>query len=131
MFVEGLTANWQRAREAYFPGGPTTRDEKFVWNWTRLARTEDVKSVLESVTDFTSNTALEWQRYHPEWVRAALKDAVAVAVNELRQAKRDKRAERRRKRLTGRRYVNGRRVYTPLRGRPPKKGPPSVKVAHL
>jgi hypothetical protein len=123
MFVEALTLNWQRAREAYMPDGPTTRDERFVWNAIRMARSEDVRSILEAVTDFKSRPnadpdewftlpgmAEAWLKAHPEWARGNIAPVVAEAVNDLRTFKRDRRAENARKRYTSRSYGHRRTV---------------------
>lgn len=40
--MEALTANWWRARDVFMPNGPTTRDERYVWEALRRARTEDI-----------------------------------------------------------------------------------------
>lgn len=44
-FIGALTENWWRARDAFMPTGPKTRDERYVWEALRRARTEDVSAL--------------------------------------------------------------------------------------
>jgi hypothetical protein len=112
MFTEALTANWWRARDAYMPDGPKTRDERYVWEALRLARTDDVRAVLESTTG-NPKVIPAWLGWHPTWVRALMVDAVGKAVHVLRQAKRDRRAMWRRDRYTSRSHGKRRSVRRP------------------
>lgn len=66
-FVEALTANWWRARDAYMPDGPKTRDERYVWEALRRARTEDIWA-LEAKSPclvIPCDPALQWENIEP------------------------------------------------------------------
>ncbi len=99
LFIEELVENWQSAFDKKFPAGAKTRDERAVALYVRMARHDDVRSILEAAwpaghdPDVEPRAATSWRRFHAEWwVSDQFADAVNDAINELRQFKRDRRA---------------------------------------
>lgn len=122
-FVEALTGIWEDKRKAHLPD-PNTRDERYVAGAIRLARSEDVRLILESIPyeewppdtepQELPATAKAWldvrdgQREYERWVTDLLPDVVARAVDRLKHQKSEKRADIRRRRKNV--YRNGRRT---------------------
>lgn len=102
IYIETLTGTWLCAFKKKFSAGAKTRDERFVALRVRIARHEDVRSILEAAWPYDPDAdiknqsmpplASEWLKAHKAWVDDAFADVVNAAIGELRAFKRDRRA---------------------------------------
>lgn len=113
LVIEALTDNWLEARKAYMPERPTTKDGQYVWQMLRLARSDDVRLIADSLRSYDGPEARAWLAYHPEWVWEALKAAVARGVHTLRTMKRERREANAARRYKSRSYGIRRSVRHP------------------
>ena len=78
-FAMALVANWEGARDAYLPAGPKTRDEQYVWEALRRARTEDIWALEDKspCLIIPCDPSVQWQNVEPtERVKMGANDVV-------------------------------------------------------
>ena len=74
-----LVANWEAARDAYLPAGPKTRDEQYVWEALRRARTEDIWALEDKSPCLVipCDPSVQWENVEPtERVKMGPNDTV-------------------------------------------------------
>lgn len=74
-----LVANWEEARNAYLPNGPKTRDEQYVWEALRRARTDDIWALegKSACLRVPCDPSVQWQNIEPyERVKMGQNDTV-------------------------------------------------------
>lgn len=74
-----LVANWEAVRDAYLPAGPKTRDEQYVWEALRRARTEDIWALEDKSPCLVvpCDPSVQWQNIEPtERVKMGPNDTV-------------------------------------------------------
>lgn len=78
-FAMALVGEWERARDVYLPAGPKTRDEQYVWEALRRARTEDIWALEDKSPCLVipCDPSVQWQNVEPtERVKMGPNDTV-------------------------------------------------------